>query len=538
MRSSIIGLRPSLALIVALACLAGGCAYYNLFYNAEKAFDSAEDLGKNVPPEERPTAQQKNGYRLCITKCKLLLEEYPESGYVDDALFYMAKSYLYLKELREYRTAINNFEAVLSNFPQSPFRAESLYLKSLCHLSLGEEQEALDSLRRLRESDPKSRFSIEALYQLADRYAERGDQQAALTYYQRYREEHPKHDQRSEVALRHATVLAELDRPDEAVALLESLRPKNMSESTAFRGRLLLAKTLMGLGRQDEAAVIVEEIRDQAELLKRGSDLRQLEGEIQLQRGLEEEGVATLDALATEFKGKESEGRARYRLASYFLQLYGPDDARVEEQLATAGQNRTADPSVTSAVRMKNQLQKYRGLRDRLLLSESGADSSAAASDSTATGADGKSPPEPGDPALLSFELGELMLAELARPEDALSYYRKALTLSPDSTSIAPRAAYAIGFILETHLEQPEEAERAYELVRQRFPSSPQARALDGEEFLTVVARAQARGGESAGGGGPNASSGSPGSFTGDAANDPLRSLRLGGPGATYSRRP
>ena len=39
MRSSIIGLRPLSYLIVALAFLVGGCAYYNLFYNAEKAFE-------------------------------------------------------------------------------------------------------------------------------------------------------------------------------------------------------------------------------------------------------------------------------------------------------------------------------------------------------------------------------------------------------------------------------------------------------------------------------------------------------------------
>jgi tetratricopeptide (TPR) repeat protein len=449
----------------------------------------------------------------------------------------MAKSYLYLKELREYRTAINNFDAVLSNFPQSPFRAESLYLKSLCHLSLGEEQEALDSLRRLRESDPKSRFSVEALYQLADRYAERGDYQSALTYYQRYREEHPKHDQRSEVALRHATVLSELDRPEEAVLLLESLRPKDMSESTAFRGRLLLAKTLKELDRAEEAAGIVEELRDQAAFLKREDELRQLEGEIQLQRGLEEEGVATLDALATEFKGKASEGRARHALARYFLERYGPDDERVEEQLAAAAQNRTSDESVTNSIRLKSQMQKYRELRDRLALSEAGTDSSIAVADTTATEGERGAPLQPGNPALLSFELAELMLAELSRPEDALRYYRKALTLSPDSTAIAPRAAYAIGFILESDLDRPEEAGRAYEFLRERFPSSPQARALEGEEFLTVVARAKARSGDYAGGG-PSAGTSTPGDFTGAAANHPLRSLRLGGPGATYSRRP
>jgi TolA-binding protein len=538
LRSNIIGLRSTLVLLAVSVGIAGGCAYYNLFYNAEEAFNQAEAAGENVPPDERPSDQQKGGYRRCIEKCKLLLEEYPESGYVDDALFYMAKSYFYLNELREYRTAINNFDAVLSNFPQSQFRAEANYLKALCHLSLGEEQEALDSLRRLREADPDSRFSIEALYQLADRYADREDYERALNYYERYREEHPKHDDRSEVALRHATVLFDLGRGDEAVLLLESIDPNKMSESTAFRARLLLAETLAELERQEEAAALVEELRGDALLLKREAELRHLEGEIQLSRGLEKEGIETLKAIAEEFERKDSESRARLALANYYLERYGPDDERIQQELATLQENRSSGPSAQAARVLASQLRNYRELRDRLELSESSPDSSAVAPvDSTAAEGGAREPILPGDPARLSFELAEVMLAELDRPEDALFYYRKALTLSPDSTSVAPRAAYAVGFILQTRLEQPEEAERAFDVVRTRFPESPQARALAGEEFLTVVARAQTRSG-GPGGFGPGSSAGAPGDFGGDPANHPMRSLRLGGPGATYSRRP
>jgi len=119
-----------LSLMVGSSSFVAGCAYYNTFYNAKTFYSEAEGLGENIDQRDWPTASQRPKYRAAIAKCQLLLDEYPDSGHVDDALFLMGKCQY---RLRDYRKAIRNFDNVLINFPGGKFTEEALVLKSLAH---------------------------------------------------------------------------------------------------------------------------------------------------------------------------------------------------------------------------------------------------------------------------------------------------------------------------------------------------------------------------------------------------------------------
>ena len=79
-------------LLVAVA----GCAKYNTYYNAKKAFDEAEHVRNEAirkhedPP--KPTGLQKPNYELSIKKAQKVLDEYPGHDLTDDALFLQAKA--------------------------------------------------------------------------------------------------------------------------------------------------------------------------------------------------------------------------------------------------------------------------------------------------------------------------------------------------------------------------------------------------------------------------------------------------------------
>ena len=85
-----------LVLIVALL-LGAGCAKYNTYYNAKKAFDDAEHvrdeaLRKHQDPPE-PSGAQKSNYLEAIKKAQKVLDEYPGHSLTDDALFLQAKAH-------------------------------------------------------------------------------------------------------------------------------------------------------------------------------------------------------------------------------------------------------------------------------------------------------------------------------------------------------------------------------------------------------------------------------------------------------------
>lgn len=450
----------TLALLLVLAGAVGlGCAKYNLFYNAETAFSEAEEMAEGADPRNLPTSGQRPKYQRCIQKCRLLLEEYPNSDYIDDALFLIGKSHY---RLREWSEAIVEFDNVLANFPNTPFLEETMYLKSLAHISRGEEKVGLEWFGRLRESFPEGRFGTEALYRLGDAYAEDERYDDAIRYYRQFLEEHPDHEEAPEVKRALAQTYYDSERYEEAQEVLAELDSERMEKSAYFEALWLRLSALTELGRYEEAAAGLEELESAAQ--KPGEEARMmlLTGRIQLGQGDEDEGVFTLETLAEDFEGRDLEFEARSEIVEYLLEEEGPEGEEFRAQLEVALDGRPRGEfgdDIRARGQQVKDYDRYKEAYDR--------------GDSTAH--------------VHAFKLAELLLVNFERPDDAEGFYRIVLEEAPDSR-LAPRAAYAIGYIEREHHHDSEAASEAFQFVQERYPESLQARALAGEMFLEAKA--------------------------------------------------
>lgn len=482
-----------------------GCAYFNLFYNAEQAFNEAETLGEGVDPRNQPTGAQTSLYQRAIAKCRLVLDEYPDSDLVDDALFLMGKSQYRLKSASSYRDAIRNFDNILASFPESDLLEDVYYFKSLSHLALGEEQVALDGLRLLEETYPESDYARDALVQLGDTYAQRDQPGEAMAYYRQYLQGRTDRDLYGRVVLSLAELQLEGGDAAGADSTLDNIDRGRVDGADAFDADLLRVRALREIDRSEEAADLLESLRSDAQRYKKRPAVLLLDGRIQLDLGREQRGVDILDALGREFQGRDIEAQARHILAEYFLQEHGPDDERVMEQLDLAIDNRVSGDFAPRIRERRQQMRRYRQYAEAFTEGDSLAYQAA-------------------------FSLGELLLVDLDRPQDALDYYRRSLELAPDS-ALAPRAAYAMGWIQEQAGDSTA-AEIAFARVRTEYPESLQAQALDGVVFLEAKPRGAPA--EITGERDPQA----PGPVGGSTrpALDPRRSLRRGGPGAAHPR--
>jgi len=515
MRKQMLGWIPPLVL---LALLTPGCAYFNTFYNAKTAYSEAESLGKGVDQRDWPTASQRPKYNAAIAKCQLLLEEYPDSGHVDDALFLMGKCQY---RLRDYRKAIRNFDNVLTNFPGGNFTAEALFLKSLSHLELGENQISLDTLRRLREGYPKSKYSEEALYRIGDTFASREEWEQALVYYEQFLDSYPKNPERSRVLYETGLIYSEQGRYEDASRVLDELSQDTDKQDLerVVDAKLLRAEALIELDRSEDAAKLLASVSDEAALFGMRGRVLILEARIQLSLGNEDKGVSILEQAATEFPSTETETEARYLIARHYLETRGPSDGDIVDQLQTAIDQGLKGEYAQPVQGLRLEMRSYDTLAGRLDEPDSNSWRDA-------------------------FAMAELLYLDLDRPQMALDYYRMVLDDYADSP-LAPRSAYAIGYIEEENQGDHAASESAFALLEERYPESPQARALRGEVFLEPRVRTAE---ELAAAGVPNR----PGVVNGPApietnrpaivdggerpSLDERRALRFGGPGAGLSR--
>lgn len=169
----------SFALLVVL--LAGCGAYFNTFYNARKAFNEAEKTRKQQEARTRRVNRGGNSkYQLAIEKALKVVENHPNSGYYDDALYVLGVSYYHTGQ---YARSERRFREILANFPESKFvRDATLYLAK-AKLELDETDDARDVFEDIFNSDYNKEFKTEAAMALGDYHYKKLEYDEALKYY-------------------------------------------------------------------------------------------------------------------------------------------------------------------------------------------------------------------------------------------------------------------------------------------------------------------------------------------------------------------
>lgn len=123
---------------ISLSFLFGvACAYFNTFYNAQKYYRKGlaeykkSQTNKLTTPSSRTAGSTQ--FQKAAEKALKLLEYYPNSRYVDDALLLLGNAYYYQGE---YLSALRRYEELLEKFPKSEFRFQAELGKVKCHVAL------------------------------------------------------------------------------------------------------------------------------------------------------------------------------------------------------------------------------------------------------------------------------------------------------------------------------------------------------------------------------------------------------------------
>ncbi|HRS53085.1 MAG TPA: tetratricopeptide repeat protein [Bacteroidales bacterium] len=96
-----------------------------------------------------------------------LLTEYPNSNYVDDALFELADTYVMLNNNSK---AIKYYSELIDNYPKSSYLVKAKLQKGLLYFNMKEDEKALECLKNVVAEYPGTPESKEALMTIQDIY--------------------------------------------------------------------------------------------------------------------------------------------------------------------------------------------------------------------------------------------------------------------------------------------------------------------------------------------------------------------------------
>lgn len=298
-----------LLLFISLLFTLSGCGiwdsfttYFNLYYNARKTFEKAEEQiytqRKDLFSTEALVVPGSANTDLTkvIEKCSKLLQFHSETGYVPDALLMLGKSFYYQKN---YQKAERKFEELISGYPENSNLLDSKFWIAKCKMRLRDYNDALVILAEVRDEAVKEgedeiirdafieeivyRITIEDLQgavELANEFLQVSDDdeikadvwfevgnlnmkigkiQEAVDAYSNVFEYSPDFDLEAKARLNYGKALRENNETDKSYGILEDMLSQDKYSANYAEIKFELGKTLHSLGRFDDA---IDEFKD------------------------------------------------------------------------------------------------------------------------------------------------------------------------------------------------------------------------------------------------------------------------------------
>lgn len=415
-----------------LICLISSCAYYNTFYNAQKYYSEAQSSKKN----------KEQFLNKCIEKCAKVIEYYPGSRWVDDAIFLMGKCFY---EKRDYPSARRKFEELLSYFPNSPFMEEATLFLGKSYLSEGEYALAMEAFAKLENT----KLRCDALFHKGEAMYVAEDYESAANAYQNLLESCSKTEYREEALENLASSLLRMAEYSTAIELYQSLLEGELTESERVEISLRISDAYLDMDDPEKALVILlkvdEEIQDNQNKarvkLKFSGCYRKLDRLDEAIQSLEE--------------ASQLSPKSEISALSYYYQGVIYEDELLDFEKAkeaygnVATEHKTAKVSKEAAYKVAT-FERIEDFKSKLL--EENVD----------------------NPAEIQFLLAELLLMDLNKEDMAIEEYQKLLTQFEDSV-YTPKAIYAIGWIYKNRKADTLIAEEYYRRLIEEYSETEYA---------------------------------------------------------------
>lgn len=280
-----------LLLLISMSVLS--CAYFNTFYNTKKYFNEALEESKRRTTDQ-PSASERQKFDKTISQASKVLQLYPDSKYVDDALLILGQSFYHIED---YRKAERKFQELIEFFPNSEKREEAQLWLAKTQISLQRYDLAFAAMQKLHQNAQKKDVRYEAKFWLGEAYFQQAQYSEAtrelnealqqinsdklrMQTYKRLGESYlalesnfqaaesfqkaAKHskilERQFDLKLQHAKALSAAEKHDEAIENLERLIAEHQQHKNISMAKLEMANAYLAKNADEKAIEIYNDI--------------------------------------------------------------------------------------------------------------------------------------------------------------------------------------------------------------------------------------------------------------------------------------
>ena len=252
--------------LLLLTALGASCAYFNTLYNARRLYSEAEERRENEGSER----ELRDRYGEVVDKCVKVVQDYPDSKWVDDALFLMGKALIRQGETTK---GIRKFVEITTNFPESEYVPPSLYWLGMAHMEKGDYNQAITFTDRFMDRYTDHDLRYEVMFLAGDIKREMQLQDEALALYALVAEEASDREVIDDATLRTAELFFEQEEYDKAAAAYGALLRKGISWEERYRISSSLGDCYNRIGKCREALELFDGLLEESVTMKENPPL-------------------------------------------------------------------------------------------------------------------------------------------------------------------------------------------------------------------------------------------------------------------------
>ncbi|MFQ5602538.1 MAG: tetratricopeptide repeat protein [bacterium] len=506
-------------LFVVLGLFIPSCAYYNTFYNTKKYYKEAQKE-RERRKGDKPSSTELNKYNQTIEKASKILEIYPNSKYVDDAVLILGECFYYKGD---YVKAQRKFVELTTYFPESDyFQKGRLWLaKTKIKLDdyLGAKfilQELIEGSKIKRDIRDESRFLQGEIYFDQGRYPE-AEKEFKIVAVQA-KKKSIKANAYFQLGQSHINT----KKYQEAVDSFKKALKYSHNEPFAFEAELHLARAWMLAGKFKKSKEVCYNLletdvqREKLGLVKlqiaeciyrEGRDIfKRLKGADVTYLGKIEEALDEYKKITLEYKRTDISAQAYFQMAKIYEEDYGDFNLAKENYNKVKLEYTKSEyvpislekaKNISDLIRLKGSVKKSQGLQLsrgdnaqhnfselELLLLEHGVHPELRfmkkqrklAAENQAAVAEPQNKDDDLDALVVSkLQLAEVYLFQFGQVDSALFEYNEIARLFPEHRGAA-KALYSSAFIYENEYLNKFKTDSLLYVLIERFPDSYQAR--------------------------------------------------------------
>ncbi len=346
-------------IFLSVAALISGCAYFNMYFNAKQNFNDAEKKRKETSIVDKAL------YENSIKELSKILEFYPDSKWVDDALLMMGLCYF--RQEDNYK-AQKKFNELLLKYPDSELADQARMHLAEVEIAMKNYEEAGKLLERIQTGD----IDIEPFRLLklnAEMSLSQGDSVKALEFMLKAADKAESAPDKISLLQFSAELSAYIRDFKMSADINKDLIELYAERDKKFNAIINYAEALKQLGDTDEAIKILEEVTGNEEYAQYS-----LKGEIKLaklytEEKLQEKAYNKLDEILRVNPKDRNNGPDLAETAYYFGEYYFnllKDFKSAETMYDSCGFFDRKNEFYTKSLERMKQIREYRSIRDKV----------------------------------------------------------------------------------------------------------------------------------------------------------------------------